>query len=465
MASLELDLKYRPRRFRDVVGNAGVVRLLLARSRAGSLAGRSMMFGGPKGCGKTSLARIVALAIVCDRLQDGEPCGSCDSCAAVLADGSMVADEFDAATGGTVDRIRGILADLEYGTVNGRPRVVILDEAQRLSKASQDALLKSVEDRRLVAILCTTEPHKIGEAIRSRVEEYPVSPPSLEDLTGRVLEICRKEGIQAHEEAVRLMCQHLKCCPRECVSAAETLSAVGGVNEQSVREFLRFDSYEAVAEVLTAVDADPAAALSRLDSVMQREGAAWVRDAMVHAISSSMRAAVGARPTYPVATSFFAARGMRWADLARSLGQIEKPQAPDVEAAILAECPRMPSPAPFVVQAPPPPAVQPGPVVRPQQVSAPPSAQAPAPAPRTPDPPKPSVKPPEPPQPKTMTIDGVIFSTAERLTSIDHKIEPGSRGAPAPEAGPTARVEWDGAHAPIPEKDFARGLKQRLQKN
>lgn len=474
MASTELDLKYRPRRFSEVVGNAAIVRLLLIRSRGGTLSGRSMMFGGPKGCGKTSLARIAALAIVCDELSDGEPCGACLSCQAVMADGSMVADEFDAATGGTVDRIRSIVDDLEYGTVNGKPRVVILDEAQRLSKAAQDALLKSVEDRRFVLILCTTEPHKIGEAIRSRVEEYSVSPPSVEEITDRLYSICRSEGIQASPDSLTLLSQHLKCCPRECISAVETLSGLGPVTDATVRSHLRFDSYEAVGSVLSLVDSDPSAALSALDPVIQREGPTWVRDVMVQAVTSSIRQAVGAKPTYPVPLSFFGSRRMGWADLASSLGRIEKPTAADVENALLSG-----SRAPMVssVLAPPSPLVAPPPPIDKERLFAAAS--------KVPDPgeslaagrpaPKAVVEghikksevrsKPDAAVRRVMSIEGVHFSSTEELTTLDSKIERGTRGAPVKEQGPRAGVELDGAHLPVPEKDFARGFIQRYKKD
>ena len=188
------------------------------------------MFGGSKGCGKTTMARIVARAIVCDNLNDGEPCDSCESCNSFTDESSVSFDEYDAATQGTVDRVRSLLSDLDFGSFDGKPRVVILDEAHRLSKGAQDALLKAMEDRRLVVILCTTEPRKIVDAIRSRVEEYPISPPSEDAVVALLRKVCKAEKILVDVDALLIVAKSLKNCPRECICALDTLRTLGSVS-------------------------------------------------------------------------------------------------------------------------------------------------------------------------------------------------------------------------------------------
>jgi len=466
-----LDLKYRPRRFADIIGNSAVVQLLLSCSRKGTLASRSMMFGGPKGCGKTSLARIAARAIVCDDLRDGEPCNECNSCLAVISESAESFDEFDAATQGTVDRMRTIVSELEYGSLDSKPFVFILDEAHRLTKQAQDALLKSVEDRRLIVIMCTTEPHKLQGAIRSRVTEYPVVPPSMDQLVPYLGRVCSQEKIGFEPEALTLLAKGQDCCPRTCLTTIELLStATAHLDLQSVKSHLRFASSEALVSALAILDSNPAQALAVIDQLFSNEGPVWVRDNIVSAISSSMRVSVGAKPTYPVPTSFFQNRGAGWADLARQLGTIDKPHAADIEAALLSGLQVIrssPVVAPVYVAPPPAPMTPPTPT----QAPAPVVATSPAPPPKD-QPPAPPVAKVEAPKeiprivPAEIEVDGVVFSKIESLTSLDAKIERTTRGAPVPLTavnGPA--VELDKTRIPLSEKEFARGFSERYKKS
>ena len=468
-----LDLKYRPQRFSDVVGNAAVVRLLKKLSVEGRLAGRSMMFGGPKGCGKTSLARIVARAIVCDELDAGEPCGECHSCLSVISESADSFEEFDAATQGTVDHMRSIVDGLDYGNLSGKPFVFIMDEAHRLSKQAQDALLKSVEDRRLVVILCTTEPHKIQGAIRSRVTEFPVSAPSESEIVARMEHVCRSESVSFDAGALKLMARSLDFCPRACITTIELLSP--SVTLDSVKGHFRYSSLECLASVLAAVDSAPASALESLDVLMAAEGPLWVRDHIVLAISSALRVSVGARPTFPVRHDFFASRGKRWADVARTLGSLDRPGPADIEYALISDCPFV-APAAVSQQsiAPSVSIAAPVLVAIPTAVPAPMVAPAPAPAPTpTPTPilvvPAPLKTAPAPapaPAPahnSEIEVEGIKFTHNECLTSLDSRIDI-PRIAPVPVVHNSSDVELDRSKIPISEKEFARGLVQRFQK-
>jgi DNA polymerase III subunit gamma/tau len=459
MTNLPLDLKYRPRKFSDVVGNTSIVKLLLTRSKQGSLSGRSMMFGGPKGCGKTSLARIVARAIVCEDLVDGEPCGGCSSCQSISDESSISFDEFDAATQGTVDRVRTLIEDLEYGSLDGKPRVIVLDEAHRLSKPSQDALLKAMEDRRLVVILCTTEPRKIVEAIRSRTEEYPVSPPSEDSMVSHLSKICEAESISFESEALRIASKSLGCCPRECVCAIDTLRVWGGITVDNAKSMFRFDRMKMVVDVLTLIDSNPSGAFEILDH-LATEGATWVRDTMVLAISSAIRQSIGAKSNFPIPVGFYDNRGVSWSKLAQALGSLDKPVMADIESTLLATSSRVlshvvPSSVVSVATAVPNTQVSvvPTPTIQTPIVSTAPSKPVVVELPKPKD-----HKPPS----NSIELDGVRYSSEENLTSLDSKIG-GSSGPPPSPTNTSVRVEYDIRHAPLPEKEFASGLLKRLK--
>ena len=454
------DLKYRPSRFSDVLGNEGVKKLLLTRSRQGSLADQSMMFGGPKGCGKTTMARIVARSILCGDLgEDGEPCGSCPSCVAIGDGVSDSVQELDAASQGTVDRIREMVHDADY---EGGVQVYILDEAQRLSKSAQDALLKAVEERLFIVILCTTEPHKIQGPIRDRVEEYPVYAPPQDALVSRMIYISNLEGLPYEPGALEAVASMNGNTPRSSYLSLGSLAALGGATMESVRQFFRVESYDLVDKALGLLDSDPLAAFRHLDALSARESPTWIRDAIVQAVQAGLRSSVGARSSFPVPLTFWPARSRGWCNMAMSLGAIDRPNMADVEAVLLSDSPSIP-------------VVAGGPVVVRLPVSAtPPShddpspkaSSPPDPPPADPDPSPPEADaggetpPPDPdPAPKEVEIDGVKFSADETLTSLDKKIG-GSIGAPKPE-GETAelvQVWLDKSRTPIPERQFVNGF-------
>jgi len=446
----KLDLKYRPSRFSQVLGNEGIRKLLLKRSVDGTLGDQSMMFGGPKGCGKTSMARIVARALLCADLDGGEPCGECQTCRAVLNDVCDGVEELDAASQGTVDRVRAMVQEADYGTIDGKDRhVYIIDEAQRLSKAAQDALLKAVESRLFTVILCTTEPQNIKGPIRDRVEEYPVYPPSQEELVGYLERVCQLESVTADRDALSTIVEMTGRTPRSCLLAVDSISVLGDVTVDSVSAHFRFNSYMAVDRILGSLDSDPASAFASLDELSRRESPTWIRDSIVLAISSGLRSQIGAKSTYPVKTGFFSIRGRGWLDLARDLSRIDRPSMADVEASLLSGVPAshfpIQDPVPREVPPPPPP---PPPLPEPvDELKPEPRPEPTHPAPPAPPPPEPS------PSKKEITVDGVTFSKAESLTTLDGKISSRKEDEPVGERDEIP-VGLDESRAPLTEKEF-----------
>lgn len=457
----KLDLKYRPKTFSDVLGNTNVKKLLLTRSRNKTLNHQSMMLSGPKGCGKTTLARIISKAISCANLQDGEPCNECGPCISVMNENSLSFEEMDAASQGTVEKIREMIKDSDYETLDGMNQVYIVDEAQRLSAAAQEAFLKAIESRKFTVILCTTDPQKVKGPIRSRVEEYPIYAPSDAEILERLKFIANEESISYEESGLKLIPTVKENCPRECIIALDTISQLGPITESLVKSHFRYSSYILISELLSTLNDDPKKTINLLDELIDKETPTWVRDNIVKAISSAIRVGIGAKPTFLVKTDFFKVKGRAWGDLASELIQIEKINKYDLESILLKNSQAIP--AVQMVES----------IIKVEE-----------PVKKTEEPAKPEepvkrvdtniVKNPPPTEPpkkleepkkekiKEVTVDGINFSSDEMLTSLDKKLE-----KPRPESeknrSTVLQVELNLDHVPITEKNFSDSLLTRLK--
>lgn len=429
------DLKYRPRVFNDILGNEELIKLLLIRSKKSKLSNRSVMLSGPKGSGKTSIARIIAKAIVCDSLNDGNPCNNCNSCLSVIEETSDNTEEFDAATHGTVDRIRSIIDDLDYSTFSNKPRVLILDEAHRLSKASQDAMLKAIEDRRLFVIMCTTEPHSMRSAVRSRLDEYPISYPSLDVVLSRMKYVCDQESIKYELDALKLIASNENCCPRTCLTKIEAISMVGELTLELVKKHIGFSDIELLTGILIQLDSNPKFVIQKLNKLSERESPSWIRDNLVLIISNAVKKSIGIKSDLYLNTEFFNLRGMRWIDLAKSLAIIEKPTHQNIEFTLISNIGSFAHTHHESIR----------------RIEGPKSQK---------------VELPKNSTGKSLEIEGIKFSSNENLTTLDDKIEIGTRGPDAIVSGSDYdSVEFDPSHAPIPDTEFARAFIQRMQKS
>jgi DNA polymerase III subunit gamma/tau len=442
-----LDIKYRPKSFKEVVGNLGIVKLLLTRSKNKTLGSRSIMFGGPKGCGKTTLARIVSRAIYCENLNEGEPCNSCIYCQSIIDGSSSSFEEFDAASQGTVDKIRSIVQDLDYISLDGKPKICILDEAQRLSAQAQDALLRPIEDRRLVIILCTTEPNKIRPAVRSRLEEHSVSSPNTDDLVSFLVRVCDIESIKYDLPALKLLPNFLENCPRVCLNSIDTISSYGPISVDAVRSFLRTENYESLSRSLTFMKLDPAKSFSSLDKLEASEGVTWIRDTIVSIVVNEIRVRVGAKSKINTKTDLVDFSSHQLSTLAMKLSDLDKFNIYDLSSILFSILNKVElASAPVFVPSITPTSSSPIPVSVPISYRIPKSVSNG----------KSDFK-----QKKSVEVDGVIYSSEETLTSLDHKIEKESNIHIEQEK--LSSVEYDGRFLPIPEKEFARGLIKRIK--
>ncbi len=225
-----LTLKYRPRRFWDVAGQRPVAAVLYQMVKRGTVPG-ALLFSGSRGCGKTSTARILGAALNCAEPPgpaQSWPCGVCPSCLAVATGTSLDVMEVDAASNGGVDQIRSIREIVNYGT-GGEYRVVLLDEAQSMSRDAFNSLLKIFEEPppRTVFVLLTTEPGKILSTVSDRCSPYPFRQIPVGLIRERLSGICAVEGLDTEPELLTAIADQAGGSLRDAIMRLDQVSSVG----------------------------------------------------------------------------------------------------------------------------------------------------------------------------------------------------------------------------------------------
>ena len=233
MAWQSLYRRYRPRRFSEVKGQDHVVAALGNAVREGRVA-HAYLFSGPRGTGKTTSARILAKALNCENLQDGEPDLVCDSCVAIEAGTSYDLHELDAASNNGVEAMRDLIARAALGTP-GRTKVYILDEVHMLSPGASNALLKTLEEppEHVVFALATTDPHKVLPTIRSRCQHFELHLIPADVLEAHVRWVAADAGLDIDDEIVAHVLRVGGGSARDTLSALDQVLAAGGIDERS----------------------------------------------------------------------------------------------------------------------------------------------------------------------------------------------------------------------------------------
>ena len=206
--------KYRPQRFADVAGQDHVTRTLLNALEQNRIA-HGYIFSGHRGIGKTTIARILAMALNC-RTEVGspqrpthEPCGVCDACTEIRQGNAVDVIEIDAATNRGIDEIRELRDAARYSPARDRYKVYILDEAHQITEAAFNALLKTLEEppAHVIFMMATTEPENIPQTIRSRCQHFSFHAVKFDDILAQLKMIAAEEKVAADEEALALLAE------------------------------------------------------------------------------------------------------------------------------------------------------------------------------------------------------------------------------------------------------------------
>ena len=275
MLSVALYRKYRPATFAEVVGQEHVTEPLSTALTAGRI-NHAYLFSGPRGCGKTSSARILARSLNCEQGPTATPCGVCDSCVGLAPNGPGSIDvvELDAASHGGVDDTRELRDRAFYAPAQSRYRVFIVDEAHMVTTAGFNALLKIVEEPpdHLIFVFATTEPEKVLPTIRSRTHHYPFRLLAPRTMRGLVERICAQEDVVVDDAVYPLVIRAGGGSPRDTLSVLDQLLAGADGNRVNYQRALGLLGATDVALIDEAVDAlgagDAAAVFGAVESVI-----------------------------------------------------------------------------------------------------------------------------------------------------------------------------------------------------
>jgi len=274
--SLALYRKYRPSIFADVIGQEHVTTPLSNALESGKIH-HAYLFSGPRGCGKTSSARIMARSLNCEKGPTPNPCGICQSCKDLVANGpgSLDVIELDAATHGLVDDARDLRDKAFFAPVSSRYKIYIIDEAHQLGPGAANALLKVVEEppAHVLFIFATTEPDKLISTIRSRTHHYPfrLVPPAI--LSSHLEKICASEGIKVAKGVISLVVRASGGSVRDSLSILGQLLAGAGSDGATYEIAVALLGYTDSALIDEAIDAiaaqDSASLFTTIDRVIE----------------------------------------------------------------------------------------------------------------------------------------------------------------------------------------------------
>lgn len=280
--------KWRPQKFEDLCGQDQIA-ITLKNELSSNRLSHAYLFCGTRGTGKTSTAKLLAKAVNCKSPVDHNPCNECESCKSINEGNSIDVYEIDAASNRGIDDIRNLREAIKFTPTLGKYKVYIIDEVHMLTNEAFNALLKTLEEppEYVLFILATTEPHKLPATILSRCQRFDFKRISVEDIAERLRLVCREEGLNAEEDALRLIARNSDGAMRDALSILDQCSVYGDgtITHDSVLKVMGIVNDEYLFKIAECIlREDASGAITIIDEISSggKDINQFIRDLMLH---------------------------------------------------------------------------------------------------------------------------------------------------------------------------------------